>query len=164
MYDNVIKINNKTYADADWRITDGIGKLTFTTTETLSELEQEFGPEIAAFIEEYDPTGETLIHQWYNRNLQSISYKRTEESDQWKVEAEFKISAYPYDETSDIRDAVDESDDAVIELAAYVTEIDESVEAADEIISNHTKILTRMETLYNQLADRVAVLENGGGN
>lgn len=154
----IVRINDTVFENAKWSVNDGIGEFWFTTNEPLSHLEEILDPSVAFEIEILDDEGE-VVERWYNRDLQELAYRK-QDSGEWFIVAKFKVSIVDNDTEQKIHEDIDDSDDAIMELADTVSQNEEAIKALQESFRSQNNILSELATLYNDLADRVARLEN----
>ena len=113
-----VKINGIVYDDIRW---DGSG-FSMETAMSLGEIEAAFSPDLNATIELFD--GEVEIGKWYNKGIDSITVSG---SGSRIVTVVFNLTQISENAEAEIRDSLDDSDGAIMELAEMVSEMQETM-------------------------------------
>ena len=160
-------INNHTIENVEWTGTayDGLGLLTFPSNETFSVISTWFEPQGVLNI--YDEN-DNLVCEWYNTSLRSIN--ETIDGIR-KIQVNVKVTPITDSIKTIIQSNIDEDEDAIIELADVLDRIEvlnsginDTVEELRTRLNDVIDSIDALSNQYNNLADRVARLENKGGN
>lgn len=171
----IIEIKGKQYVNPDWRIDKGIGELQIHTEATFTELAADFVLEQGASIKQYNDN-EEQIGEWYVEGMASIQLPGEDGS---KVAIiKYHISQLGLDAQEAINADLDDATMSVLELAGMLstakrnfndtaTRVEASqaeqsgrIDTLTQITNQLNEAINRCESMYNILADRVAVLEN----
>lgn len=143
----IITINGTSY-EGLW----GSNTLTLETDMPLSELEAAFVPGENAEITVAD--GEHDIAHYYNKGLESMTVNNTIPR---QVIVVFDVSKISEDVETEIRNALEDSDGAIVELAEIVSELSE-YDITD--IKSYINNLRGENGIIANLEARIAALEN----
>lgn len=175
-----IIINEVTYDDIGFSVYDNVGTLDIYTDKTLMQVLNEIGENKP--IELYDEENE-LVSLWQNKGVLGATTDTI--NGRHRVTVRFDVSILNSYAEQRLNNAIDESVDGIMELAALIDAVDANVSeqnttinalnqnistisaSIDTINAQLTMIpsdlaiqLSDIQALYNRLADRVAALEN----
>ena len=170
-----IVINKKEYEKARWNVVDNIGDLEFVSEETLAQILSEIsgGEDVKVYNDD------ELMSTWYVKGVVGVEKKDS------IVTVKLEVSILDKNTEKELKKGIDDGEDAIIELAGIVSEMEETIDKHAEKIEKVIKDTSKMNedvnsvrnkveaipsdvlerfgalwTNYNALADRVAKLEN----
>ena len=163
-----IMVNEKVYNDGAWSYDheSGDAVLLLRTTESISEVAATFDGDDT--IHAYDDN-DVETGTWYIHTVSAIyeNYESRTPEEPREVVVKIRASALTTEAEEAINSSIDESIDAIMEIAAMIAdaedmslEIERIKSRLDGFPSNIVTILDNINTTYNELADRVARLEN----
>ncbi len=168
----MIKINNLEFQELACLYTDSTLQLKFNIKDiTLQELESYFSFNTDAIIEQY--ADDILINKWYYKEFQSISYEKTETG--WNINLFLDASTISNDDLTDIRNLIQEKEDAILEIASLIDTSDtqtnmikKSIENVNKKIEDTIKQIEELKTLLltriNEVQQLAYHLNNGQVN
>ncbi len=167
-----IQVNNKIYEDSVWKTHDERGNavMTITTEESIGEVAQTFDAPNSLIITYNDDDIET--GRWYIHQLISIyeNYESKLKELPREIVVSIRASTLTASTEENIFSQIEENTEAILELGsliADVTDIDHKITMLEEdlnaIPTNINERFAALESVYNTLADRIAVLENDRG-
>lgn len=125
------KVNNILYENVEW--TDGI--LSFATDLSLDEIEHRFSIPGDIIIYENDEQ----IAKYYNKGVGGLAFSTVDGARY--VTVQFNVALLTPDTESDIRESMESSDSAIVELAELLSGISEQI----------TSILDRLDAIEARL-------------
>lgn len=178
----LLKINNRTFENADWNVDLSNGVLRAETDESVTEMIASIGD--AEFIESYNE--DILTGKWINRGIESI--RKLDIGDGTMImEIIFNLTTLSQDTELALQKGIDESVDAIFELGQIYSKLEEEytevqnqfntikegnqridllIKRLDEKVnatpSGIVERFAEIDNRLNVLADRVATLENRG--
>lgn len=151
-----IRIDNKDYKDAVWNVGDRGGNLTYLSSESIVSILDEMSN--AKKIEVYDDD-DILTGVWHISGVLGIS-----KSEEGVVNVHFNVSILDAPAEEQLQKNLDDSVDAIMELAELFSEIEETVdENVEEIASIHEWMIEadkKLDTIPEAIPDKFAVLFN----
>lgn len=171
----IIKIKGKLYNNPNWSVQGGIGVLKIKSEKTFAEIAEDFVLEAGDSILQYNDN-EEQIGEWYVEGMASVQLPGENDSD--VVTIKYHISQIGKEAQEALTEDLDDATMSVLELASLVTAAKKTItDTASRIedsqkeqgirldtLSNTTNSLNErlsaLEIAYNNLADRVARLEN----
>lgn len=163
-----IKVNEVTYNDATWSFDHerGTASLLLKTNDPISSIAANFDGDDT--VKAYDDNdNETGI--WYVTQLLSIyqNYESRTPEEPREVVVSLKATSLSTEAEQSLNEGLEEANDALIELAALIEDMEEAnIEinkikgVLDGIPRDIVARFDAMNNNYNILADRVARLEN----
>lgn len=145
---------------------------------TLQEIEEYFSLNENTIIEQYE--GEILINKWYYKEFQSIGYEKAENG--WHIRMSLIATCFQQNDLTSVYNLIDEKSTAITNLATsinlheiQITNILNELQTINSALSqdnstNDNKFisiqsaLSRLESNYVLLANRIARLENNVNN
>lgn len=160
-----IIINDVAFENAEWNVENGTGKLTFSSEKSITEILEEIGENQDVLV--YDDQ-ETLTSKWNNRGVIGISAQKG------KVSIDLNVSILDENTEEQLQTGIDESVDAIIELAEMVADMEDEVseisedvakakEDIDKISEDMTAVKSATETIPN-IQENVTGLQTGVNN
>ena len=163
-----IVVNEVTFANSTWSFDHerGVASLIITTNDSLGEIASAFDGDDT--IRAYDNNDiETGV--WYVHSLVGIyeDYSSHTAEDPRKVIVMLKASALTTEAEESLGASIDETSDAIMELAELIADMDEAnvrINNIEGVLEGIPKDIVahfgQIESAYNALADRIARLEN----
>lgn len=171
----MLKINDLELQEVSYKYEGKTLYLEFDVEEmTLQEIEEYFSLNEDTIIEQYE--GEILINKWYYKEFQSIGYEKAENG--WHIKMSLIATCFQQNDLTSVYNLIDEKSTAITNLAAsinlheiQITNILNELQTINSALSqdnstNDNKFvsiqnaLSRLESNYVLLANRVAQLEN----
>lgn len=164
-------INENVYLSPKWDVSNGKGTLKLETNDSFSVLSELF--EVASGTQIIQTSDEdNAIGIWYVQSLESIEI--LEENGVRNARIVYLINTLPEDMKTAIDADIEESTDAIFELAGIVDETkrliknteqlfeerDQRLGGQDEQLSHFREVVEGFELRMNAFADRIANLEN----
>ena len=171
----ILKIKDKLYDNPDWRVEQGIGSLRIHSEADFSQITSDFALQSGDIIIQLNDN-EDQIGQWYVQGMSSIQLPGEDNSD--VVTIKYHISQLGQEAQAALTDDLDMTSMSVLELAGIIatakqnmndtaarieqsqTEQSERINTLQQLQNQMNESISHWETMYNTLADRVAVLEN----
>lgn len=171
----ILVIKGKQYDNPNWMIQNGIGELRIHSDADFAQITADFALVAGDSIVQLNDN-EEQIGQWYVEGMASIQLPGEDGSD--VVTIKYHVSQLGKDAQEAIKDDLDMTSMSVLELAGIVAtakknmnDTAERVEQAQkeqksqistiqQLQNQMNESISRWETMYNTLADRVARLEN----
>ena len=176
-----IRIGQVIIENADWQVMDGKASIKFETEESYVGIAETFDNENTQ-IELLDEN-EQIIGKWYAKGLVSIGIESG------IAMIIYNVSIIDSGKEAEFETGIDDANGALIELAEIIAEHDESIEEINEkldemgskidekveqieetlverikdvedALSERVTIETQIDQRLNNLADRIALLEN----
>lgn len=171
----IIEINGNQYQDPDFRVNNGIAEMRVHSEESFAEIAERFvlaqGEEIVVYNDNEEQTG-----VFYVEGMASVELPGEAGSD--VVTIKYHVNQISKEAQEALADELDMATLSVLELAGIVATAKQGFESrADMIEDSYNEInqriqtlaqtqntiiqaISRCESMYNTLADRVAGLEN----
>ena len=150
-----IKINNTTYEDVQWNENG----FSMETALTLAEIESAFTPDAEANIIVSD--GDQEIARYYNKGIESITVSG---SDPRTVTVQFNLTQIAVNAETEIREGLEDSDGAIMELAEIVGSLSElNLEGMADELQSHQETINTWFNYSNNLAEFINNLRKEGG-
>ena len=151
-----VTINGVVYENVTWN-----GNGFFMETEmTLAEIEEAFTPGANAniIVEE----GSQEIARYYNKGIDRISVSGNNPR---TVDVQFSLTQISVNAETEIRESIEDSDEAIIELAQLFSTFAESdlVKLYNEIQTYFTNRLREEDNIFQQIEIRLQALEHALG-
>lgn len=148
-----VTINGVTYEDVTW---NGNG-FSMETEMTLAEIEEAFvpGTNVDIIVEE----GSQEIARYYNKGIDRISVignsPRT-------IDIQFNLTQISINAEMEIRESIEDSDEAIVELAQLLSVFAESdlVKLYNEMRSYFASRLREEDNIFQQIEIRLQALEH----
>ena len=171
----ILKIKDKLYDNPDWRVEQGIGSLRIHSEADFSQITSDFALQSGDIIIQLNDN-EDQIGQWYVQGMSSIQLPGEDNSD--VVTIKYHISQLGQEAQAALTDDLDMTSMSVLELAGIIatakqnmndtaarieqsqTEQSERINILQQLQNQMNESISHWETMYNTLADRVAILEN----
>ena len=146
----ILKINNQTYENVSWSITNNEGTARIPATENFNQLLTNFVQ--ATEIEIYNDHDQ-LISIWYNKELISIN----------KIGSEYVIvvngNNLPQNTETNLMAAIEENEDAILELAALQSNVEQLLVETNLLTEQyHTRVensISQYEYTKDQVDERL---------
>ena len=151
-----IIINGKTYEDSGW----SGSAITFRTQSGLDEIEQDFKPGENATIQIFD--GGTEVARYINKGISSL---RVNGGSPRTVTVEFDLTQISQNAETEIRESLDNSDGAIVELAEMVAGLADADIAGlyNEIKEYFTRRMREEDQIFYNFDIRIRALEADAG-
>lgn len=150
-----VLINNTMYENVEWRN----GSLIMETDMTLSELEQAFTPGASADIIVYE--GEEEIAKYFNKGLESMTITG---SNPRTVVVLFNVTQIDENAETEIRESIEVSDGAIMELAELVSKLSElDLDSMAATLQSHQETLDTWFSQSSQIIEFINNLRAPGG-
>lgn len=175
----MLKINDLELQEVSYKYEGKTLYLEFDIEElTLQEIEEYFSLNEDTIIEQYE--GEILINKWYYKEFQSIGYEKAENG--WHIKMSLIATCFQQNDLTSVYNLIDEKTTAITNLTTsinlheiQITSILNELQTIDSALSqdnstNDNKFisiqnaLSRLESNYVLLANRIAQLENNVNN
>lgn len=171
----ILVIKNKQYDNPNWVVQNGIGELRIHSEADFAQISADFALQAGDSILQLNDN-EEQIGQWYVEGMASIQLPGEDGSD--VVTIKYHISQLGKEAQEAITDDLDMTSMSVLELAGLLStakknfsdtaeRVEQGLEEQSSRISTIQQLqnqmneaISRWETMYNTLADRVARLEN----
>jgi hypothetical protein len=148
-------VNNVPYENIQW----DNGVMSFETDMTFSEIESAFIPGEEATITIYD--GEQEIAKYFNKGISSITVSG---NDPRTVSVNFDITQISANAETEIRATIEDTDGAIEELAAFVSDFSEiDIEALFEQLQSHQETISTWFSTASDLVDFMNRLREDNG-
>lgn len=172
-----IEINGTMYTNPDFRVDNGIATLRILSDKTFAEIAEDFVVAAGESIKQYDDS-DNQIGELYVEGMASIQLPGEDGSE--VVTIKYHISQIGKDAQEALQEDAEDAMDAILELCELIgqqtqeledtcsriedsqSEQGQRLDSLSETLTSNTQAISRWETMYNALADRVARLENGG--
>lgn len=173
----VIEINGRQYINPDFKVDNGIATIKVLSDKTFSEIASDFVVSAGDSILQYDDNG-NQIGELFVEGMASIQLPGEDGSE--VVTVKYHVSQIGTDAQDALHEGVEDASDAILELCELIAEQTQTIEetcsriedsqseqghrldSLSNTLNSNTESISRWETMYNTLADRVARLENGG--
>lgn len=151
-----VTINGTTYNDVTWE-SNGFS---METDMTLAEIDEAFTPGANADIIVEEGTQE--IARYYNKGLDQITVTG---NDPRTVSVQFNLTQISTNAETEIRESLEYSDEAIIELAQLFSTFAESdlAKLYDEMKTYYTNRLREEDNIFRQIDIRLQALETSAG-
>jgi len=160
-----IIINGVEFENARWYVENGIGKMSFESDDSIIEILEEIGENQDVFV--YDDE-ETLVSKWNNYGVIGINAQNG------RVSVDMNVSILDENTEEQLQTGIDESVDAIIELAEMIADIEGEVseitgeiadvkEDVDKISEDITAVKNATEAIPN-IQENVTGLQTGLNN
>lgn len=175
----MLKINDLEFQEVSYKYEGKTLYLEFDVEGlTLQEIEEYFSLNEDTIIEQYE--GEILINKWYYKEFQSIGYEKAENG--WHIKMSLIATCFQQNDLISVYNLIDEKSTAIANLTTsinlheiQITNILNELQTIDSVLSqdnstNDNKFisiqnaLSRLESNYVLLANRIAQLENNVNN
>lgn len=175
----MLKINDLEFQEVSYKYEGKTLYLEFDVEGlTLQEIEEYFSLNEDTIIEQYE--GEILINKWYYKEFQSIGYEKAENG--WHIKMSLIATCFQQNDLISVYNLIDEKSTAIANLTTsinlheiQITNILNELQTIDSALSqdnstNDNKFisiqnaLSRLESNYVLLANRIAQLENNVNN
>lgn len=147
-----VVIGEYTFENATFETKDASAVMVAPADQSISELEEILGEE--STIEVYD--GEELIGRYYNRELVSIAIAVAKEVRMATVT--FYASVLAIDIEQQLIDGIDDSDDAIIELAGLIAMDEEDIDGLKDDVKDIQDEITRLQESVTSLSAKVSAI------
>ena len=149
----IIEINNKRYTNPDFTTKNGIALIRIDSDASFQEISADFLLDEGDMINQYDDS-ENQIGQWYVKGMCSIRMPGEDGAE--KVEVKYYISQLGKDAREVIEGNVDENTDAVLELADYITTIEQTYDDyKDELDNQFDDFKSTVNSTINNLTQTI---------
>ena len=148
-------INGTEWVDVEW----AGDSLILETDESLTDLEEEFVPDMNSSIIVYE--GEQEIARYYNKGLESMTVSG---SNPRKVTVVFDVTQITENAETEIRESLEDSDGAIMELAELVSELsDLDLDSMAATLQSHQETLDTWFSQSSQIIEFINNLRAPGG-